>query len=193
MKTRLLGLLGPLALLAAPAPPARGEEMAVPLELQLPLLLKVLTYDLKLEARAGAELNIGVVYDSSDPGSVRARDEVTALLGAFSTKTVKGLPIRFVTLDAAEGADLEGAARAGKVALLYLAPGVAPRLASLTRISQANRMTTATGVPAYVEQGVAVGIGVRQDRPQILINLRASRSEGSAFDASLLRIARVVD
>jgi len=39
---------------------------------------------------------------------------------------------------------------------------------------------------------VAVGIGVRQDKPQILINLASARSEGSEFDASLLRIATVL-
>jgi hypothetical protein len=49
-----------------------------------------------------------------------------------------------------------------------------------------------TGVPDYVRRGVAVGIGVVQDKPQVLINLAAARAEGSDFDASLLRIATIL-
>jgi hypothetical protein len=43
-----------------------------------------------------------------------------------------------------------------------------------------------------VRRGVAVGIGLDQDKPQILINLASARAQGSDFDASLLRIATVL-
>ena len=62
----------------------------------------------------------------------------------------------------------------------------------MLKVSQDLKLTTLTGVPDYVRRGVAVGIGVEQDKPQILINLGAARAEGSDFDASLLRIAIVV-
>jgi hypothetical protein len=39
---------------------------------------------------------------------------------------------------------------------------------------------------------VSVGIGVADNRPQILINLASTKAEGSEFDASLLRIATVL-
>jgi hypothetical protein len=76
--------------------------------------------------------------------------------------------------------------------VLYVAPGVAKNLPAIVKVSQANHLTSVTGVPDYVRKGVAVGIGVVQDRPQILINLASSKSEGSEFDASLLRIATVL-
>ena len=50
---------------------------------------------------------------------------------------------------------------------------------------------TAAGVPCYVDQGLAVGIGLQPDKPQILVNLDASKQQSSVFDASLLRIATV--
>jgi len=47
-------------------------------------------------------------------------------------------------------------------------------------------------VPEYVQRGAAIGIGQKSDqKPGILVNLPRSR-EGSEFDASLLRIARIV-
>jgi hypothetical protein len=61
------------------------------------------------------------------------------------------------------------------------------------KMSQTYAITSLTGVPEFVDRGVAIGIGVKPDkRPDILINLLSSRKEGSDFDASLLRIARVV-
>ena len=66
------------------------------------------------------------------------------------------------------------------------------RSSAITRVSQARQVTTTTGIPDFVRQGVAVGIGQRRGKPQIYINLEASKSEGSEFDASLLRIATVV-
>jgi autotransporter adhesin len=87
---------------------------------------------------------------------------------------------------------LESAAKANHMNVLYIAPGNAQNLDALLKVSQANQIITTTGVPTYVDQGVAVGIGIRQDKPQILINLGGSKREGSEFDASLLRIASVI-
>ena len=181
-----------VALLALAARPGWGaDEMPVPADLQVPLLLKILTYDRNFETKAKAELTIGIVYDPGDPGSVRAKNEVAEMLDKVAGKTVKKLPIKYVLLEHRGLAELGTEVRSRGVSLLYLAPGLR-NLDELIRFSQASRITTATGVRSYVERGVAVGIGVRQDKPEILINLPASRSEGSDFDASLLRIATVL-
>jgi hypothetical protein len=180
-----------LAALAA-APSARAADvMPVPAELQVPLLLKILTYDRNLESRAKAELNIGVVFDPADPASVKAKNEVADILTKVADKTVKKLPIKFVSIEYKTLPELETTVRSRHVNLLYLTPGLR-NVEELIRFSQANRITTATGVRSFVERGVAVGVGVRQDKPEILINLPSSRSEGSEFDASLLRIATVL-
>ena len=49
-----------------------------------------------------------------------------------------------------------------------------------------------TGVPEYVDQGVAVGVGIRKDRPLIIVNLEQARAEGSVFSSQLLALARIV-
>jgi hypothetical protein len=180
------------AALATAAPAARAaDQMPVPAELQVPLLLKILTYDRNLESRAKAELNIGVVFDPADASSVRAKNEIAAILGKVADKTVKKLPIKYVPIEYKALPELEATVKSRGVNLLYLTPGLR-NVEELIRFSQANRITTATGVRSFMEKGVAVGVGVRQDKPEIIINLPASRSEGSEFDASLLRIATVL-
>jgi hypothetical protein len=161
-------------------------------EAQIPLLLKVLTYDRNFEQKAGAELAIGIVHDPSDRDSAKATEEVGSILYKFAGKTVKKLPMKYFTIEFTGPADLERFVKEKRISVLYITPGSAKALAAVLKVSEDLKLTTLTGVPDYVRRGVAVGIGVVQDKPQILINLAAARAEGSDFDASLLRLAQVL-
>ncbi|HSB61983.1 MAG TPA: YfiR family protein [Vicinamibacteria bacterium] len=166
--------------------------MALPIDQQVPLLLKVLTYDRNFEAKAGEELAIGIVHDPGDRESAAATEQMVANLVRFADKTVKKLPLRYYTIEYTGAADLQSFVKAKRISLLYVAPGSSRNLSPILQVAQSLRVTTATGVPDYVRKGVAVGVGLAQDRPQILINLASSRAEGSDFDASLLRIASIL-
>ena len=174
------------------APVAGAEAMPFPADVQITLLLKILTYDRSFTAKAKSGVTIGVVYVPSDPQSVKAKDEIIKTLQMVADRTIKNVPIKFQPVEYRNPASLEAAARSG-VNVFYIAPGNAEGLAQLIKVSHTRGITTATGVPEYVQRGVAVGIGIKADKkPDILINLSSSRSEGSDFDASLLRIATVV-
>jgi hypothetical protein len=185
----VIGLL--LAALVVPA--ARTEPMPFPVDVQVPLLLKILTYDRLFEAKARSALTIGVVFVAADPESVQAKDDILRALQAMSDRTIKNVPIKGLALEYRDAVSLEKTVRTNSINVLYIAPGNAAVLSPLLRLSHTRGITTATGVPEYVQKGVAIGIGIRPDRkPDILINLPSSRQEGSEFDASLLRIATVV-
>ena len=177
----------------APVPLRAAEAMPFPADVQVTLLLKILTYDRSFQFKAKSGVTIGVVYVPTDPESVRAKDAIAKTLALVSDRTIKNQPIRHVAIEYPGAAALERAVRANKVTVFYIAPGNADSLAALLKLSRTYGITTATGVPEYVQRGVAIGIGIRADKkPEILINLPSSRSEGSEFDASLLRIATVV-
>jgi hypothetical protein len=170
-----------------------AEEMPVPAKLQVPLILKILTFDRNFEQRVGPALRIGIIYTSQDPASHRAKEEIARTLDYYTTKTIKKLPITYISLEYQTEQAVQEAVKTEHINVLYVVPGNADHLQKLLNISQANRITTVTGVPTYVKEGVAVGIGVEKNqKPRILINLRSSKSEGSAFDANLLRLATVV-
>jgi hypothetical protein len=179
--------------LMAGGPVGAAEAMPFPPDVQIALLLKVLTYDRSFQYKAKSGVTIGVVYVPTDPESVKAKDEVLQTLARVSDRTIKNLPIKFVPLEYKDAVSLEKAVRAHKVNVFYIAPGNAAGLPALLKMSKTFAITSATGVPEFVERGVAIGIGIKADKkPDILINLPASRTEGSDFDASLLRIARVM-
>jgi hypothetical protein len=168
------------------------EIMPVPAELQVPLILKILTYDRNFDSKAQTELRVGIVFVSGNPASLKAKNEIEDVFRRFSDKTVRKLAIRHSAVEYVSVSQVEEAARSNQFNIFYVAPGNAGNLETLLRISQARQIITTTGVPAYVDKGIAVGVGVEQDKPHILINLASSKAEGSEFDASLLRIAKVV-
>ena len=172
---------------------AADEAPTVPAPLQMTLLLRALAFERNLVERSGEQLTIGVVYVAGDPVSERARDEIVETLREAATKTVKKLPIRSVVLRYTSAADLEQAVKADRVGVLYLTPGNSAHLDALLKVTQAQRVITVTGVPDYVKRGVALGVGRnKQDKNELIINLRAARSEGSEFDSRLLRVAIVL-
>jgi hypothetical protein len=188
---RRLRLLPLLALGLAPGP-GIAQTMSLPAESQIPLLLKVLTYDRRFEAKAGTEVVVGIVYMAGDPDSLRAAEEVGTIFYKFAGKTVKKLPVKYVMVEYTRAPEVERLLKAKGIKVLYVTPGNSKNLEDLVKMSQANGLTSATGVPDYVKKGIAVGVGLRADRkPQIYINLPSSKSEGSEFDASLLQIAEV--
>jgi len=169
-----------------------SESVPVPADLQMALLLKVLGYDRNFDKRQWTAVHIGVVFVGSDPASAKARSEIIDALGALSDKTLRKLPIRYTAVEYISDSQIESLMRRSQFNVLYIAPGNARGLQTLLQLSHSQQIITTTGVPEYVELGVAVGIGARQDRPEILINLPASKSAGTEFDVSLLRSARVI-
>lgn len=171
-----------------------AEEMIIPAKLQVPLILKILTFDRNFESRVRSEFTIGIVYAPTNPASLKAKDEILNVLKGYEAdnKTIKKLPIKHTLLEYTTESNVEKTVRSSQIDVLYIAPGNAHHLEALLNISRTHRIITVTGIPDYVEQGVAVGVGLkRSNKPQILINLLSSKFEGSAFDATLLKLAAV--
>src|SRR5256885_14532088 len=87
--------------LATPPVPASAGSDVVPFAVQVPLVLKALTYDRSLKTRVGGEVRIAVL---SPPGKA-AREAVEALnasLGGLPARSLDGLPVRFVEVAADE-------------------------------------------------------------------------------------------
>jgi YfiR/HmsC-like len=183
----LVFLLIPLRGIAQSAPQSGGAA------LQVPVLLKVLTYDRHFEAKAGLGVVVGIVYVAGDQLSLKAAEDVGSTFFGFKGKTLKKVPVSYEMIEYKGAADLEKTIKAKHVNVLYITPGNDKNLVDLVKVSQANSITTVTGTAEYVKSGgIAIGVGLRQDnKPQIHINLHAAKAEGSEFDASLLQIAEV--
>jgi hypothetical protein len=168
-----------------------AQGMDVPASVQIPLLYKILTFDRNFASREQDELVIGILYQEGFRSSVVARQEVEdAMRGAGTVGTRK---VRAVAIEQGSTPDLAAALREGGITVLYLTPLRGVSLTPILRAARSVRVMTFTGVPPYVERGVAVGIGLQQERALILVNLTAAKAEGSDYNAQLLRVAKVVE
>jgi hypothetical protein len=182
-----------LVLAVVLSPPARGDEMPTPVEDQVKLILKVLTYDRQLEAKAAktkGTLTLGIVYSPSDPQSVKVGKEVSDVLTGFAGKLVKGLPLSQYLIEYANPQQLDAVLKSRPINVFYVCPGV-KGLDYLLKVSEENQITTTTGVPGLVKLGVAVGVGSSGERPQLLINRAAAKAEGVDFEARFLNLSIV--
>jgi len=178
--------------------PARllsAQDVAVPVAVQVPILAKTLGFDRSLPERAGGRLVVGVLFQSRYRTSANIAEEVCRSLGALppgALGALESLERSCVALDIDGKASLDAMLRQHRVRVLYVSPLRAYPLENVFALTRAEGITTLTGVPRYVEGGLAIGVDMKHDRPEIVINLAASRAEGADLNAHLLKLARVV-
>ncbi|WP_412067182.1 YfiR family protein [Rubrivirga sp. IMCC43871] len=171
----LMAVAGPIA-----------DEMEVPVEQQVPLITRVLAFDRSL---AGSQpLVVAIVYQERNRAS---RQASRAAQTAFAQATVQGRSVRVVGIPMTTLARVTAALQSADV--LYVAPLRGVDVRALARASAAAGVLTVTGVRDYVDTGVAVGIGLRGGRPEILLHRRSAEAAGADFSARLLQIATLVD
>ena len=165
-----------------------AQEIAVPIEVQFPIFLKILTFDRNFKTRVGDEIVIGIVYQKKFKRSLIVKDELINVINNSAVKKVENIPIRQVSIDI-DKTDLESI---NKVDVLYITPIRALAISNITMLSQAKKIMTFTGVPNYVELGIAGSIGIKGGKPLIIINLPAAKAENVNFSSQLLKLAKVI-
>ena len=171
---------------------ASAQEMPLPVETQLNVLLKTLTFDRNLKERKGERLTIGIVYHGLFDKSLRVKDE---LIEAFKTVRIKEIfehPLHIVTVDL-HLIGLEEAVTGQGVDILYITPLDSSEIRKIGESSRSMGVITMSGVPQYSEQGIAVTVGRKGEAAQIIINLDAARAAGANFSSQLLKMAKIVD
>lgn len=193
-RARILAIRG--LLLLAPwigAPAALScEESPIPPALQAQLLINVLSFDRALPERAGAELVVGVVIQRRYRPSLESGEDMLAAFAGAAVGNLLGLPMRVVAVELGSDSDLgEEIARLG-VDVIYVTPLRALAIERIATATRAHKVRSLSADPETVRRGVAIGLGMRDDRPEILINLGAAQAEGADLSAQLLRVARIV-
>ncbi|HWO57262.1 MAG TPA: YfiR family protein [bacterium] len=180
-------------LLVLTAQIAQPQDMPLPAEVQLPLLLKILSADRRLQDRAGDELVIGVLYQPRYRASVTAMEAILEQAAKLIVPPRPGQTTRLVPVPLNGKPDWDSLLSALDLDVCYLTPFRALGLEQLLRATRARGVVTCTGVLEYIEAGVSIGLDVSGGRPQIVINMAGARAEGIEFSSQLLKLARIVD
>jgi hypothetical protein len=179
-----------LAALGPAAPSARGDELTVPVELQVDLVGRIARYERNFAAHASEPASIVVVARSRSPESQRVAAQLVASLSR--TAQIGGRPVRVsrheYTSAAALGAELDRA----QAAIVYTAPGLSGDMSAIAEALSGRSILSISAVGADVDHGVVLGFELVASRPQIAIHLGRARAQRLQFSAQLLRLARVV-
>ncbi len=183
-------VLSALAVLLLSAAPVDAVDMEVPVGRQVPLLTRVLAFDRSLEG--SGPLVVALVYQERNRESRAARDAFEAALRGQAL-AVHGRPVRVAPVAVTSVSGLAGRLHQAGADAAYVAPLRGLDAGAVGRAASGAGVLSLTGVREYVSGGVAVGVGLRGGRPEILINRRAARAAGADLSARLLQLATTVD
>lgn len=180
-----------LAFVALAAPIAAAADSAIGIDKLVAILVRALAYDRSLDARAGDAVVVAVL--STNDRASRATS--AAVLEAFKPLTsarLQGRPLSAVAVEWTDAAALGVVITQHGVDAVILCPGLEPALPAIIELARRTKVTTLTTVPAFVEQGAAVGVTMEDGKPRLLVNLTASRAEGSQLSSELVGLAKVI-
>ncbi|MDP2207311.1 MAG: YfiR family protein [Bacteroidota bacterium] len=167
------------------------QEMPVPVEIQIPLFKKILTFDRNLKTRAGNEIDIGVLFQKGFKLSSDVKNEFVTTASP-TQDSIDGLPVNIVALEYSDEPNLKSNLSKHNIDILYITPMRAVDLKMVSQLCQTHKILTITGVPQYIENGISVGLDIKAEKPQIIINLQSTKAEGADFSSKLLNLAKVI-
>ena len=170
-----------------------AESEALPEEIQATLLLKILTYDRSLEDRVKDTIHVGIVYLAEKDQSRKNKDAMVEYLKLNQDKTINGSPFRIMEIKYGTETNLGETTKRNDIDVIYVTCGADNVVESISRLARTHGIMTITGQPSYVNRGLAVGLGIKEQKPEIIINLPSARAEGSDFSSSLLKLCRVIN
>ncbi len=169
---------------------AVAAEDVLDIKAAMPVLLKVLTYDVNFDARGVGDFVILVAGDADKADRRRA---LMKDLESVSGTKVKTRPVRFVSVDLKDEPTLQADIDRSKASAVLAAPGTGPGgVKTISEVSQDNQIYALALEVAMVQQALPVGVSMTGGKPQIVINEKAARGVGARFETSVLKLAKVI-
>lgn len=178
-----------VALLSLWAGAAPGQEPAE-VRAAMPVLLKVLTYDVNFDARGVGDF---VVLVASEPGQAARRDALVETLKSVEVARVKTRPVKYVGAEFKDEASLQAEVDRARASALLATPGMSDRyVTNLWDVAQDNQLYAVALTAAMVERALPLGVVMSNGKPQIIINVKSAKGVGANFELSVLKLARVI-
>ncbi|MBI1923250.1 YfiR family protein [Candidatus Poribacteria bacterium] len=152
-------------------------------------LLKALSYDRNLKKRSPDGIRIAVVYKANYE---KTPVEVVNALNKAGADKVEGLTVEATALEFKSAADLLKQVEAKKFNALYIHPSMATAVSSIQQVTQGKKIPSLGSSKELVEEGASLGVYLVEGKPELVVNLKASRDEGLDLDAKLLRVSKVI-
>jgi YfiR/HmsC-like len=169
-----------------------AEDVAVPISLQMDLLLKVASYDKNLNERVHDSVRVAVLQKTSDADSGRSAAE--ALKALSSTDDMDGVPLERVSTTYTDGPALARVIRESNIAILYVTPGFTESEMDAIALALDGVSVLSSGaLSKYTTRGVVLGFDLVGGKPKLLVNLAVAKRQRVELSSSVLKLMRVVE
>jgi hypothetical protein len=190
LSSRAYGRFSLLVCLAAVSL-ARAEQPSLPLRLQASLMAKLAAYDRNMRVRAGDRLRIAMLIKPGDADSARVAVEMSHALAEIAE--IAGLPHEEVSIAYTSAEALSDACAARHIAILYVTPGFDGDAVRIGQALQGIDVLTVSAVARYVPKGIIVGFDAVGGQPRMLVHLTQARAQHVDFQATVLKLMKVVE
>jgi hypothetical protein len=185
------GLLVALPVLLLPGRLLADEEVAVPVPLQMELLLKVAGYDKHLPARAASAARVLILIKAGSPQASQVAQ--TARL-ALQGKTLNRLAVEVLELSYGEPGAVAQAVKDKRVAIVDATPGFNPNeLSNVARVLRGLSVLSVGALSRFVETGVVLGFDLVGGKPKLVVHLRRAREQSVELSSQVLKLAKVIE
>jgi hypothetical protein len=167
---------------------ATADEVDV--KAAMPVLLKVLTYDVNFDARGAGDF---VILVASEPAMADKRKAMLKDLEGVSVTKVKNRNVKYVGIELKDEVTLQADIDKAKASAVLAIPGTPPPLVkTISEVVQDNQIYALALDAVMVEQALPLGVSFTGGKPQIVINEKAAKGVGARFETSVLKLARVI-
>jgi hypothetical protein len=167
----------------------RTEEAALPIAIQVELLVKVASYDRNFQQRAGERAQIFIFTKPGNGDSARVAAQVEA--GLARAPEIGGLPHDEAVMPFRGAAELANLCRTRRAAIVFFGPGFREDVPAIREALDGVDVLSVSAIPEYVEAGIVLGFDVASGRPELLVNLPQAKRQKVALRADVLRLMKV--
>jgi hypothetical protein len=179
------------AIVLAPWLTARGDDMAVPLQLQVDLSVKVIEYAQEPPAQSADVVRIGIVFKADSPESSRAATELKV---AFDrVPTIAGRPHEQAVLQWKGATSTVEEFKRRNLMVVYFTPGLDSEVPAAARALQGVRCITIASVDSYVRSGALLGFELVSGHPKMVFNLGQAKKQEVVFRSAVMKLMRLVE
>ncbi len=166
------------------------SDFIVPCRIQVPLLLKILSFDRALDASLVDTVRIVVIYSPTTPVGVRERLDET--LAEHSEATINGRPFAYMVFVAADQEQAWKVISSDPPDAVYLAGVTDDVRAGIVAATREFGVLSFSAMERDVGEGVSVSLSPAGEGSNILIDLESLKLEGRRMQAGLLGISQIV-
>jgi hypothetical protein len=166
-----------------------AEENIIPMNIQIPIFLKILTFEKKISEKK--EVNILIVHQSKYTESLTFAEETMQIIQNSDSKLFAGIKFypKYVNID--NTSDISNYLSPDKPNVIIMMPVRAINLTSISKQCNQKKILSLVTVSDYLDSDFSVAIKERRNKPEIWVNLNSVKNEGALLNSQLLKLVKI--